>query len=164
MVGKGSKRSGNTITLDDTDEEDVQIPPALRNSVSKRRRTILDDDDDDDDDDEVEIVPQTRTGNSNRLVIFISLSNKDSALRRFDLNFNILYITIKTLWTSCRIQSNNNIDFFTIFIFNFIIISRLASASRSSRSLRTSSSAADALQDDDVSVSEIGRASCRERV
>jgi uncharacterized membrane protein YqjE len=117
-TGKGSKRSEQPILLDDTDEEEKQQQqPSPRIAVNKRRRTILDDDDDDD---EVEFVSQTLAGNSNRLVIFIYLSHINTMFRRFALDSNTLYIIIKTMDTY-RLQSNNNIDSFTIFILNFII-------------------------------------------
>ena len=95
-TGKRSKRYENTITLDDTDDEDHQQQPGPRIAVNKRRRTILDDDD------EVEILPQTSSGNSNRLVIFIYLSHRDTMFRRFvSASKNMFSIIIKPMRT-CR--------------------------------------------------------------
>ena len=95
-TGKRSKRDENTITLDDTDDEDHQQQPGPRIAVNKRRRTILDDDD------EVEILPQTSSGNSNRLVIFIYLSHRDTMFRRFvSASKNMFSIIIKPMRT-CR--------------------------------------------------------------
>lgn len=97
-TGKGSKRSGKTIALEDSDDDEKQQQSAPRNVANKRRRTILEDDDDDDDDDdsdEVKIV------SPNRLVKRIYLSHKHSTFPRFALDPNILYqyIIIKTTCT-----------------------------------------------------------------
>ena len=95
-TGKGSKRSGKTIALEDSDDDEKQQQSAPKNIANKRRRTILEDDDDDDDDsDEVKIV------SPNRLVKRIYLSHKHSTFPRFALDPNIVYqyIIIKTTCT-----------------------------------------------------------------
>lgn len=115
-TGKRSKRYENTITLDDTDDEDHQQQPGPRIAVNKRRRTILDDDDDDDD--EVEILPQTSSGNSNRLVIFIYLSHRDTMFRRFvSASKNMFSIIIKPMRT-CR--NFNLITILTSLLYSFL--------------------------------------------
>ena len=119
VTGKGSKRVETTITLEDTDDDDEPPPTAAarRSVVNKRRRTVLevDDDDDDDDDDDVIVVPQTRAGNSNRLVKLIYFfSHNDSVyqylrsalknsnggillcLLRRSLHFDLVLISILT--------------------------------------------------------------------
>ena len=113
-TGKRSKRNENTITLDDTDDEDHQQQPGPRIAVNKRRRTILDDDDDD----EVEILPQTSSGNSNRLVIFIYLSHRDIMFRRFvSASKNMFTIIIKTMKTS---RNFNLITILTSLLYSFL--------------------------------------------
>ena len=111
-TGKRSKRYENTITLDDTDDEDHQQQPGPRIAVNKRRRTILDDDD------EVEILPQTSSGNSNRLVIFIYLSHRDIMFRRFvSASKNMFTIIIKTMKTS---RNFNLITILTSLLYSFL--------------------------------------------
>ena len=113
-TGKRSIRNENTITLDDTDDEDHQQQPGPRIAVNKRRRTILDDDDDD----EVEILPQTSSGNSNRLVIFIYLSHRDTMFRRFvSASQNMFTIIIKTMKTS---RNFNLITILTSLLYSFL--------------------------------------------
>ncbi len=159
VTGKESKRVETSITLEDTDDDDPPPPPPARRSVvNKRRRTVLevDDDDDDDDDDNVIVLPQTRAGNSNRLVKLIYFSHNDSVYRyprcsALDSNWWNIIVLVKTISTF-RLRSNINIDFFTTFIFTFYYAtSRTATttATKSTRSIRTS-----APHDDDVSVSE----------
>ena len=114
-TGKRSKRNENTITLDDTDDEDHQQQPGPRIAMNKRRRTILDDDDDDD---EVEILPQTSSGNSNRLVIFIYLSHRDTMFRRFvSASQNMFTIIIKPMKTS---RNFNLITILTSLLYSFL--------------------------------------------
>ena len=115
VTGTGSNRSKNVVTLDDTDEEEPTQQPASRSAANKRRRTIVDDDED-----EVEFVSQTLAGNSNRLVMFMYLSYKNTALRHSALDCKILYLSITRKMWICRLHSNNNIDFFIMFILTFI--------------------------------------------